>query len=84
MIPGTLERRGFHCTWHGTVDLSAALNTATGKVIGKLLTHLRAGTRAPCRYWPREPLKVVARWFCGGVKETPGGYVHMSAASYLL
>jgi hypothetical protein len=41
MIPGNPERRSFDCTRHGTVDLFAALNTAIGKVIGKLLTHLR-------------------------------------------
>ncbi len=36
MIPGIPERRSFDYTRHGTVDLFAALNTATGKVIGKL------------------------------------------------
>src|SRR5438067_5244652 len=35
MIPGTPERRSFDYVRHGTVDLFAALNTATGKVIGK-------------------------------------------------
>ncbi|MFI0243132.1 IS630 family transposase [Streptomyces sp. NPDC016845] len=33
MIPGTPERRSFDYIRHGTVDLFAALNTATGKVI---------------------------------------------------
>ena len=34
MIPGVPERRSFDYTRHGTIDLFAALNTATGKVIG--------------------------------------------------
>ncbi|MFE3187352.1 IS630 family transposase [Streptomyces violascens] len=33
MVPGTPERRSFDYVRHGTVDLFAALNTATGKVI---------------------------------------------------
>jgi len=36
MIPGVPERRSFDYVRHGTVDLFAALNIATGKVIGKL------------------------------------------------
>jgi transposase len=35
MLPGVPERRSFDYTRHGTIDLFAALNTATGKVIGK-------------------------------------------------
>src|SRR5258706_12552113 len=35
MVPGTPERRSYDYHRHGTVDLFAALNTATGKVIGK-------------------------------------------------
>jgi transposase len=42
MIPGTPERRSFDYTRHGTIDLFAALNTATGKVIGKLSAQHRA------------------------------------------
>ena len=42
MIPGTPERRSFDYVRHGTIDLFAALNTATGKVIGKLTTQHRA------------------------------------------
>ncbi len=42
MIPGTPERRSFDYVRHGTVDLFAALNTATGKVIGKLSAQHRA------------------------------------------
>jgi transposase len=42
MIPGTPERRSFDYTRHGTIDLLAALNTATGKVIGKLSAQHRA------------------------------------------
>jgi transposase len=34
MVPGTPERRSHDYHRHGTVDLFAALNTATGKVIG--------------------------------------------------
>ena len=34
MIPWVPERRSFDYTRHGTIDLFAALNTATGKVIG--------------------------------------------------
>jgi len=36
MIPGTPERRSHDYHRHSTVDLFAALNTATGKVIGKV------------------------------------------------
>lgn len=36
MLPGTSERRSFDYGRHGTLDLFAALNTATGQVIGKL------------------------------------------------
>jgi len=42
MIPGVPERRSFDYVRHGTVDLFAALNTATGKVIGKLSAQHRA------------------------------------------
>jgi transposase len=42
MLPGTPERRSFDYVRHGTVDLFAALNTATGKVIGKLSAKHRA------------------------------------------
>jgi transposase len=46
MIPGVPERRSFDYVRHGTVDLFAALNTATGKVIGKLpAQHRAAGFR---------------------------------------
>ena len=36
MLPGTPERRSFDYERHGTTDLFAALNIATGKVISKL------------------------------------------------
>lgn len=42
MIPGVPERRSFDYVRHGTVDLFAALNTATGKVITKLSAQHRA------------------------------------------
>jgi transposase len=42
MIPGVPERRSFDYVRYGTVDLFAALNTATGKVIGKLSAQHRA------------------------------------------
>ena len=42
MIPGVPERRSFDYVRHGTVDLFAALNIATGKVIGKLSAQHRA------------------------------------------
>jgi hypothetical protein len=42
MLPGVPERRSFDYVRHGTVDLFAALNTATGKVIGKLSARHRA------------------------------------------
>ncbi|WP_406729051.1 hypothetical protein [Streptomyces sp. GD-15H] len=41
MIPGIPERRSLDYVRHGTVDLFAALNTATGKVIGKLSAQHR-------------------------------------------
>src|SRR3989440_668624 len=42
MLPGTPGRRSFDYVRHGTIDLFAALNTATGKVIGKLSAQHRA------------------------------------------
>ena len=42
MIPGTPERRSFDYVRHGTVDLFAAIDVATGKVIGKLAAQHRA------------------------------------------
>ncbi|WP_327160871.1 IS630 family transposase [Streptomyces zaomyceticus] len=42
MVPGVPERRSFDYVRHGTVDLFAALNTATGKVISKLSAQHRA------------------------------------------
>ena len=42
MIPGTPERRSHNYVRHGTTDLFAALNTATGKVIGHLSAQHRA------------------------------------------
>jgi hypothetical protein len=42
MIPGAPERRSHDYVRHGTIDLFAALNTATDKVIGKLSAHHRA------------------------------------------
>jgi transposase len=36
MLPGTPERRSFDYVRHGTVDLFAALNIATGEVLGKV------------------------------------------------
>jgi len=42
MLPGVPERRSFDYIRHGTIDLFAALNTATGKVIGTLSARHRA------------------------------------------
>jgi transposase len=42
MMPGVPERRSFDYVRHGTVDLFAALNIATGKVIGHLSAQHRA------------------------------------------
>ncbi|WOT39571.1 transposase [Streptomyces coeruleorubidus] len=42
MLPGVPERRSFDYVRHGTVDLFAALDTATGKVITKLSAQHRA------------------------------------------
>jgi transposase len=42
MLPGVPERRSFDYVRHGTIDLFAALNIATGKVIGKLSAQHRA------------------------------------------
>ena len=42
MLPGVPERRSFDYERHGTIDLFAALNIATGKVIGKLSAQHRA------------------------------------------
>src|SRR2546425_2938787 len=43
MLPGTPERRSHDYERHGTVDLLAALNIATGKVIGKTSARHAAG-----------------------------------------
>jgi transposase len=42
MLPGVPERRSFDYDRHGTTDLLAALNIATGQVIGKLSAQHRA------------------------------------------
>jgi transposase len=42
MIPGVPERRSFDYVRHGTIDLFAALNIATGTVISKLSAQHRA------------------------------------------
>ncbi len=42
MMPGVPERRSHDYVRHGTIDLFAALNTATGKVIGRLSAQHRA------------------------------------------
>src|SRR6266702_2926548 len=42
MLPGIPERRSHDYVRHGTIDLFAALNTATGKVIGHLSAQHRA------------------------------------------
>src|ERR1022692_1948260 len=42
MLPGVPERRSFDYVRHGTIDLFAALNITTGKVIGKLSAQHRA------------------------------------------
>jgi hypothetical protein len=46
MLPGVPERRSFDYERHGTTDLFAALNIASGKVISKLSAkHAAAGFR---------------------------------------
>jgi hypothetical protein len=42
MLPGAPERRSFDYVRHGTTDLFAALDIATGKVIGKLSAQHQA------------------------------------------
>ncbi len=42
MMPGIPERRSHDYVRHGTIDLFAALDIATGKVIGKLSAQHRA------------------------------------------
>jgi hypothetical protein len=63
MLPGVPERRSHDYIRHSTVDLLAALNTATGKVIGKLvrpplgrgLPRLPRRHRLPDRAGPGDP-----------------------------
>ena len=63
MMPGVPERRSHDYIRHGTIDLFAALNTATGKVIGKLSAQHRAvglprlprRDRPADRTWPGHP-----------------------------
>jgi hypothetical protein len=40
MRPGQVERRSHDYTRHGTLSLFAALDVATGKVIGKCFARL--------------------------------------------
>jgi DDE superfamily endonuclease len=42
MTPGTPERRSYDCRRHGTIDLFAALDTATGTVLSTLAPKHRA------------------------------------------
>ncbi len=42
MIPRTAERPGHYYVRHGTIGLSAATDTAAGKVIGQLSARHRA------------------------------------------
>jgi hypothetical protein len=42
VIPGVPERRSHDCHRHGTIDLFAAIDTASGKVIGKRSVRHRA------------------------------------------
>ena len=46
MMPGVPERRSFDYVRHGTIDLFAALNIATGKVISKLSPSTGRSTSA--------------------------------------
>src|ERR1700747_919268 len=39
LSPGRAERHGFEYYWHGTLSLYAALDTKTGKVLGKTATR---------------------------------------------
>src|SRR5260370_11949424 len=39
LSPGRAERHGFEYYRHGTLSLYAALNTRTGKVVGKTVTR---------------------------------------------
>ncbi|MER6526269.1 hypothetical protein [Streptomyces sp. NPDC001508] len=43
VVPDAAERRSFDHVRHGTVDLLAALNTATGKVIGEAVRAAPGG-----------------------------------------
>ena len=54
-------------------ELPGVLKTLTGNVDTRRPRHPH-GRRDGGR-WVRV---VVARWFCEGMKETPGGYVHLS------
>ena len=65
MMPGVPERRSHDYVRHGTMDLFAALNTATGKVIGQataqhrheeFLTFLKQVDRRP---YPRVAVHIV-------------------------
>jgi hypothetical protein len=55
MIPGTPERRSFDYVRHGTTDLFAPLNTATGKVIGNWLICVQDGSRSGLSVWQLMP-----------------------------
>jgi transposase len=60
MIPGVPERRSHDYVRHGTIDLFAALNTATGKVIGHLSAQHRGWTSATS--WPRSTGRPRPAW----------------------
>ena len=60
MIPGVPERRSYDYARHGTIDLFAALNTATGKVIGKLSPSTGRSTSATS--WMRSTGRPSPAW----------------------
>jgi hypothetical protein len=49
MRPGQIERRSHNSTRHGTLSLFAALDAATGKVIGRSIPAIAAASFSPSR-----------------------------------
>ena len=60
MLPGVPERRSFGYVRHGTIGLFAALNIATGKVIGKLSASTGPWTSATS--WTRSTARPTPAW----------------------
>jgi len=81
LISNVFSGRGERARATGLWGAIAGVAIAMGPIVGAwLLEHLSwAASSSPWRR-SRQPPRSWWRWslFCGGKKETPGGYVHLS------